>query len=181
RVRSATEPACSETPGTDFITDGGLTFPNPSWRSTFHANDMHCPLTSPVRYIDPAQTIDPFSDGTVPFGYDSRETFDRIVYGVYTSAGPDLHAGDWLRGCDTYMGHAIGCAYNPTNGTTSKGEFWGAIPGCEEQDCIDFASNEYHPLEWFPAYDTDLNDDGNVDDTDLLILMRDWGKVSGAG
>ena len=170
---------CDTSGDSNFATDGGLTFTDPGFRRTFYANDIHCPLTTPIKYIDPSQTIDPFSDGTVPFGYDSRYVSNGIVYGAYFSAGPDLNAGDWLRGCDTYMGRGIGCAYNPTNGTTSKGEFWGVIPGCEEEECINFAANEYHPVEWFPPYDTDLNDDGNIDETDLLILMQDWGKVSG--
>ncbi len=176
---------CDNTPDSSFPTDGGLTFSDPSFRRTFYASDIHGPLTTPIKYIDPGQTIDPFSDGTVPFGYDSRYVSAQqnipngIVYGAYFSAGPDLNAGDWLRGCDTYLGRGIGCAYNPTNGTMSKGDFWGVVPGCEDEDCIEFASNEYHPLEWFPPYTTDLDGDGNVNELDLLILMQDWGKVSG--
>ncbi|MCA9437916.1 MAG: prepilin-type N-terminal cleavage/methylation domain-containing protein [Candidatus Omnitrophica bacterium] len=182
RIRSATDPACTRFPGTDFATDGGLNFAlGPTFRETYYANNVHCPLTSPIRYLDPSQTIDPFSDGTVPFGYDSREVNSAISYGVFTSAGPDLSAGQWIRGCDTNMGLPVGCAYNPTNGTTSSGEFWSAISQCDGTNCPNLAANEFIPLEWLPTYDTDLNDDGNVDDTDLLILMRDWGKVSGAG
>ncbi len=32
-----------------------------------------------------------------------------------------------------------------------------------------------------PTYATDINLDGNIDAEDLLILLEDWGKVSGAG
>lgn len=177
RVRSATDPVCALNSDQNFTTDGGLVFGlGLGFRQAFYANEMHCPLTTPVRYIDPSQTIDPFSDGTVPFGYDSRFVSDRIEYGIFASAGPDLSAGEWVRGAGP-DGFAL--PYNPTNGLMSRGEYWGAVPGCDLSECTELLPNEYPIQEWFPSYDTDLDDSGTVDETDLLIFMQDWGKVSG--
>lgn len=111
--------------------DGGLEYLNVD-KCTFYATNMHCPLTSPIRYLQPNETIDTFSDGSIPIGFDSRAINDRIVYGAFWSAGPDRVAGDWARG-NTYNvdvdgdGLAEALPYNPTNGTTSRGELWGVV------------------------------------------------------
>jgi prepilin-type N-terminal cleavage/methylation domain-containing protein len=158
RARSAVSPVCSIQPDPD-ATEGGLVFPG--GRSSTYANGVHCPLTSPVQYISPEQTFDPFSDGTVPFGYDSREAsiFGSPValqYGGFFSAGPDKQAGDWVRGCDG----GTGCAFNPTNGVTSKGDFWGVVTECEYgsnpmQPCL--AENDF-PIQYhYPAGDSETS------------------------
>jgi type II secretory pathway pseudopilin PulG len=184
RVRSATNPVCSRFPDANFATDGGLTF-FPVDRARFYANNIHCPLTSPVAYVSYNETIDPFSDGTVPFGYDSREISAKIEYGVFSSAGPDKVAGDWIRGAGPdYNGDGWpnGLPYDPTNGTESRGEFWGAVSDCVEgasptHPCM--ADVEFVPRLWFPPWDSDINLDDKVDAQDLMILMQDWCKVSG--
>lgn len=159
RARSGASPVCSMIPDPKFATDGGLTFTVD--RRTFYSNGVHCPLTSPVRYISPEQTIDPFSDGTVPFGYESREHSDFMYpsglhYGAFFSAGPDLSAGEWMRGCDG----ATGCAYNPTNGIDSKGDFWGVITDCVYGSdpmlpCL--AENDF-PIQYhYPSIDQEMS------------------------
>jgi type IV pilus assembly protein PilA len=176
RVRSATSPVCSRNSDGDFATDGGLAFSVP--RRTFHGNGVHCPLTSPVQYISPDQTIDPFSDGTVPFGYDSRELSgpgyaSGLHYGAFFSAGPDKRAGDWVRGCDG----GTGCAYCPTNGVTSKGEFWGVVTDCVYGSdpmfpCI--AENDFPTQYLYPPGKSDITQDGRIDSRDLFQLLSDW-------
>jgi hypothetical protein len=117
--------------------DGGLTWRGDSlgdqrnFRRDYYANDIHCPLTSPIKYVEMQDLMDPFSDGTVPMGYDSRESGssgwpqynnkfpDTTAYGAYFSAGPDHFAGNWQDGDG--RGRR---AYSPTNGTKSSGEMW---------------------------------------------------------
>lgn len=99
--------------------DGGLTFLVD--RRTYYSNNVHCPLTTPIKYIEALELIDPFSDGTVPIGYDSYEDEnfgkfppDTISYCGYFSSGPDHEAGSW----------AARIPYSPTNGSKSSGELW---------------------------------------------------------
>jgi len=102
--------------------DGGLTFTGgQGMRRTYYANNVHCPLTTPTKYIDAIELIDPFSDGTVPLGYDSYEDeyfgkFPRgtVSYAGYFVSGPDRVAGDWM----------ARIPYSPTNGSKSSGEMW---------------------------------------------------------
>ncbi|MCA9416826.1 MAG: prepilin-type N-terminal cleavage/methylation domain-containing protein [Candidatus Omnitrophica bacterium] len=130
--------------------DGGLSYggdPNGNDRGfhqAFYAPNLHCPLTTPIRYIDGQATNDPWSDGTVPVGMDSREVDNVIKYSAYFVSGPDRHAGEWLRGCDNIAGKAVGCAYSPTNGTKSRGDLWFVVANDTQ-----FAKNEYIPLKTF--------------------------------
>ena len=129
---------------------GGLTFgsnPNgndPGFQANFYAPSVHCPLTTPIRFIDAKGTVDPWSDGTIPVGMDSREEDNKIMYSAYFVSGPDRHSGEWLRGCETYLGRGVGCAYNPTNGTKSRGDLWFVVA-----ENTAFAKNEYVPLRTF--------------------------------
>ena len=132
--------------------DGGLTFgsnPNsndPGFQATFYAPSLHCPLTTPIKFIDGLSTVDPWSDGTVPVGMDSRyiENEGGITYSAYFVSGPDRHNGEWLRGCDTYLNQAVGCAYSPTNGTKSRGDIWFVV-----HEKLDRAKLEYPLLRTF--------------------------------
>jgi prepilin-type N-terminal cleavage/methylation domain-containing protein len=128
RARKAINGPCTMTANCNFGgRDGGLVFDVD--RCTFYANNLHCPLTSPIRYLQPNETVDTFSDGTVPIGFDSREINHKIIYGAFFAAGPDKHAGQWIRGAGitTPDGCPKGLPYSPTNGTTSFGEFWGVV------------------------------------------------------
>jgi prepilin-type N-terminal cleavage/methylation domain-containing protein len=130
RSRVAINGPCSLFADTAFGTDGGLTFL--ADRGTFYANNMHCPLTTPIAYLPGDTTIDIFSDGSVPIGYDSRAISDKIVYGAFWSAGPDRIAGHWGRFCPGCVdvggdGCVEGLPYSPTNGTKSIGELWGVV------------------------------------------------------
>jgi prepilin-type N-terminal cleavage/methylation domain-containing protein len=123
---------CSRNPDQVFGTDGGVQFIVS--RSTFYANNMHCPLTTPIPYLPAESTFDIFADGTVPIGYDSRadNSKNKIYYAAYWSAGPDRIAGDWVRGGPASVDvHGDGCPeglpYSATNGTTSRGELWGVV------------------------------------------------------
>ncbi|MCA9433542.1 MAG: prepilin-type N-terminal cleavage/methylation domain-containing protein [Candidatus Omnitrophica bacterium] len=136
----ATGPCPIFSPGV--LGDGGLSFgsdPNgndTNFQGTFYAPSVHCPLTTPIQFIDGTSTVDPWSDGSVPVGMDSRYcggsepgtscegVVDKIVYSAYFVSGPDRHSGEWLRGCDNYLGRGVGCAYSPTNGTKSRGDLW---------------------------------------------------------
>lgn len=175
RARSATNPVCSMEPDDDFSTDGGLDFS--AYRRNHYADGIHCPLTTPIAYISPHQTIDPFSDGTVPFGYDSREITGGIAYGGFFSAGPDKVAGHWVRGCMVWNGRSIGCPYSPTNGLASKGEFWGIVTECvygsnPSDPCL--AEKEFPYQHLYPAVGSDITSDGRTDVRDLYVLIRDW-------
>ncbi|MCA9414116.1 MAG: prepilin-type N-terminal cleavage/methylation domain-containing protein [Candidatus Omnitrophica bacterium] len=130
RMRSEVRPVCSPQPDREFNTDGGLTFIVP--RRNFYSSGVQCPLTTPIEYLPPNKVLDPFGDGTVPLGYDSREMSVRgktqIVYGASWSAGPDRIAGDWLRWNSKIDVNRDGCnealPYSPTNGSRSRGELW---------------------------------------------------------
>lgn len=170
RVRSVTEPVCSFNFDFAFATDGGLQFV--AGRRDYYANDIHCPLTTPVAYISHIQTLDPFSDGTVPFGYDSRYIQNEIAYGGFFSAGPDLVAGDWISRVP----------YCPTNGSTSRGEFWSLVSDCEAgsdplNPCV--ADTDGYPTRTvFPPPTADLNGDNRMNAEDLFVFLSDWQKSS---
>jgi prepilin-type N-terminal cleavage/methylation domain-containing protein len=130
RMRSAKRPVCSPNRDLVFGTDGGLTFIVP--RQDFYSSGIQCPLTTPIPYLPSSKVMDPFGDGSVPLGYDSREMpvqgRDLIVYGTSWSAGPDKVAGDWFRWFSPIDVNNDGCPealpYSPTNGTRSRGELW---------------------------------------------------------
>ncbi|MCA9445422.1 MAG: prepilin-type N-terminal cleavage/methylation domain-containing protein [Candidatus Omnitrophica bacterium] len=125
----------------------------------FYSPNIHCPLTTPIRYLDPLDVTDPWGDGSVPVGMDSREIASNdipgrslspengstIVYAAYFISGPDRSEGEWQRGCEIWNGRGIGCAYSPTNGTKAKGDIWMVISTVDN----DFAKNEYVPLRTF--------------------------------
>ena len=105
--------------------DGGLIWPDDGGgaRRDFYSDDIHCPLTTPIKFIDAAELMDPFSDGTVPFGMNSRENdstngpwlgkfYDTVAYNAFYSAGPDRVVRQWH------------IPYSPTNGTRSAGDLW---------------------------------------------------------
>ncbi|MCB9767158.1 MAG: prepilin-type N-terminal cleavage/methylation domain-containing protein [Candidatus Omnitrophica bacterium] len=79
----ATGPCPIFSPGV--LGDGGLSFgsdPNgndTNFQGTFYAPSVHCPLTTPIQFIDGTSTVDPWSDGSVPVGMDSR-----LLWGVRT-------------------------------------------------------------------------------------------------
>ena len=106
---------------------GGLEF-IVSQKPNYGAN-LHCPLTTPNKFIDANSFHDPWSDGTIPIGYDSRRSRTTggetriILFGSYFVAGPDRIAGHWYR---DYPGNlnGKGLSYNPTNGTRSTGDLW---------------------------------------------------------
>lgn len=150
-----------------------------STQMVFYAPNIHCPLTTPVRYLSDNETFDPFGDGTVPFGLDSYpvESTDtiryRIDYGTIASAGPDKIAGHWNRtwtsmtGCPrgSYPDRAL--PYSPTNGSKSCGELWTVVSACSstipETTCwadVHYPTRDQLGLE-FPESDQDgdgLND-----------------------
>lgn len=102
------------------------------FQRNFYSPGVHCPLTTPVKYIDASSTVDPWSDGSVPVGMDSRfigsgDNPKGIIYSAYFVSGPDRTAGHWLRGSGPDIdgdGCPNGLPYSPTNGTKSNGEFW---------------------------------------------------------
>ncbi|MCA9439776.1 MAG: prepilin-type N-terminal cleavage/methylation domain-containing protein [Candidatus Omnitrophica bacterium] len=149
RVRSATSPICAWD-GEVLEGDRGLTFEfnELNFKRWHYASGIYCPLTTPVQYIDQDKLFDPFGDGTIPHGYDSKEVaewsvFEKdsagnltplpsservIVYGGIFSAGPDRIAGDWL-------GHQFkALPYSPTNGLKSRGELWAIVPNLEDDE-----------------------------------------------
>ncbi|NUN98524.1 MAG: prepilin-type N-terminal cleavage/methylation domain-containing protein [Candidatus Omnitrophica bacterium] len=113
---------------------GGLKFPDTGFQQNFYSPGLHCPLTSPIKFIDAESTVDPWSDSSVPVGMDSRyispgggDNPRGIIYSAYFVSGPDKIAGDWVRGNGPDIngdGCPDGLPYSPTNGTWSRGEFW---------------------------------------------------------
>jgi prepilin-type N-terminal cleavage/methylation domain-containing protein len=127
---------------------GGLTFIVS--QDTFYAANLHCPLTTPMKFMDAAKTVDPWSDGTIPVGMDSRyevpagargDSPKYILYSAYFVSGPDRIAGHWLRGSDP---RGIGLVYSPTNGTRSMGDLWMVAA-----NDATFAKREYVPLSTY--------------------------------
>ncbi|MCG3199119.1 MAG: hypothetical protein GHCLOJNM_03628 [bacterium] len=114
---------------------GGLDFPGSGeFQKNFYAPSVHCPLTTPIKFVDAASTVDPWSDGTVPVGMDSRylglsgDDPKKLIYSAYFVSGPDRVPGDWQRGTGSVDWGGDGCMdgtpYSPTNGTKSRGELW---------------------------------------------------------
>lgn len=123
--------ACScYSPG-DPPTTGSVRFVNGP--SGFYSLGMLCPLTTPMKYLNANEIMDPFGSMMIPHGYDTVPTSTtKIGYGAIFGMGPDLVAGDWRRGIgltiDTnHDGIREGLPYNPTNGTKSRGDFWRVI------------------------------------------------------
>jgi hypothetical protein len=93
----------------------------------FYVKGVFIPLTTPVSYLS-SVPIDGFSK-VVPYGFDTRETPSNtgmIAYFTVMSCGPDKTDGDWYRGNNPQTG--MGCHYDPSNGTISRGDIWRALP-----------------------------------------------------
>lgn len=136
RACSCTQPPLlSNRPGIKFLASQG----------EYYAAGIHCPLTSPIKYMGSASTTDPFGGGVFPHGYDAYPDPVRAghyAYGAIFGIGPDYIAGDWLRGTQYTIdtdgdGLAEGLPYNPTNGTNSHGDFWRVI-------ATDLQTAKYH-------------------------------------
>lgn len=126
--------------------------------ANFYAPNIHCPLTTPIKYIEARDTTDPWGDGTIPIGMDSRELqyhpvtgrrlgIDNgaaIVYSAYFVSGPDRNCGDWYRD-GPHNTNGRGTPYSATNGTKSWGDLWMVIATTDTA----FARNEYNPLRTF--------------------------------
>lgn len=178
RVRNVDHPVCAQMQ-TRWKTCGSGPLSTAVPGSPFHAVDMHCPLTSPVLYIEPEATLDPFTDDCFGFGYDSRHLGLRITYGVFSSVGPDRIVNQWLRG----TAGSVGLPYSPTNGTQSRGDYWGTVAACDQPetqfpDC-NVVDSEFPLRRVYPNWETDISGDGIVDNEDLLMLLADWNRVSG--
>ncbi|NUN96272.1 MAG: prepilin-type N-terminal cleavage/methylation domain-containing protein [Candidatus Omnitrophica bacterium] len=115
--------------------EGGLDFPGSGeFQKNFYAPSVHCPLTTPIKFVDAAVTVDPWSDGTVPVGMDSRylglsgDDPKKLIYSAYFVSGPDRAPGDWQRGTGPSNMDGDPCPnglpYSPTNGTKSRGDLW---------------------------------------------------------
>ena len=146
------------------LSKGGLQFIGDSTNAvgdtqrTFYAPQVHCPLTTPQKFIDASKCGDPWSDGTVPVGMDSRYDIGNakggdnpkwIRYCAYFVAGPDRISGHWNRGFGAHGGcpaNSTGKAlsYAPTNGTRSCGELWFTLT-----TDLQFTKREYDPLNSF--------------------------------
>ena len=99
-----------QTADMEFIVDDGF-YTLAQWR----------PLSTPVAYLTTG-LIQAFSR-VVPYGQDTREINNSIVYWVILSGGPDRTNGDWYRGAfGNYSGQGI--PYDATNGTVSRGDIW---------------------------------------------------------
>lgn len=187
---------CSATP-TKPTSKGGLMFMGDSddsignTQTIVYSPAIYCPLTSPVRYIADNQTFDPFSDGTVPFGYDSKLVASssdpysmEITYGVFSSAGPDRVAGHWYQGWFSMSGCPLGDSeanralpYSPTNGSNSCGELWGLVSLCgvDESGCL--ADSNYQPRQNFGPEFPESDEDGDG----LNTVIESRGPNNGDG
>ena len=85
-------------------------------------------LTTPVAYMT-FRPIQAYSHN-VPYGLDTRGydtganppiAWGDIVYWVILCGGPDRNNGEWYRGNNP---DRMGCPYDPTNGTISRGDIW---------------------------------------------------------
>lgn len=131
---------------------------NSSRTRAHYSPNIHCPLTTPIKYLDAQYTSDPWGDGSIPIGMDSREidkfaipgrslspeNGSTLVYAAYFVAGPDRIEGDWLR-WSKYNVNGRGAPYSATNGTKSHGELWLVVSTVDTQ----FAKSEYDPLKTF--------------------------------
>ncbi len=161
----------------------------------FYAPNMHCPLTSPVRYVSDNETMDPFSDGTIPLGYDSYPVDTtttlryRIDYGMVASAGPDKIAGHWnrswtsMKGCPRGDYPDMALPYSPTNGSKSCGELWTVVSACSptisETTC--WADEHYSTRDHFgPEFSPqDVDDDGVGNAIEAQAVNGGDGNVDG--
>ncbi len=130
RVCSCTQPPLA--------TYRGITFLDGIQPGEYYSRGIHCPLTSPIKYMSDGSTADPFGDGFLPHGYDAFPEIRNNIstghysYGAIFGVGPDRVAGDWLRGTKYTIdvdgdGIQEALPYNPTNGTNSRGDFWRII------------------------------------------------------
>jgi hypothetical protein len=88
--------------------------------SNFYTFAQWRPLSTPIAYV----TLYPIQGGfsrNVPYGQDTREIADYIVYWVILCGGPDRDNGDWYRGNNP---NNMALPYDPTNGTISSGDIW---------------------------------------------------------
>lgn len=118
--------------GLQYISDNALSVGDT--QRSFYSPSLHCPLTTPIKFLDAASTVDPWSDGTIPVGMDSRyitpgggDNPRGIIYSAYFISGPDRLAGHWQRGRGPDLdgnGCPNGLPYGPTNGTKSEGDLW---------------------------------------------------------
>jgi len=139
--------------GLSFVGDGATAVGD--MQRTYYAPDMHCPLTTPIKFVIPAALVDIWSDGSVPVGYDTRyfgtggtDDPKYIRLAAYFVSGPDRVAGHRqlggvaTGGCPAWSGKAL--PYDPTNGTVSCGDLWVVIAMDKNQ-----ARMEYDPLRSF--------------------------------
>ncbi|MCG3199694.1 MAG: prepilin-type N-terminal cleavage/methylation domain-containing protein [Candidatus Omnitrophica bacterium] len=140
--------------GLEFINDaGGL--PG-EYQLKYNGPGLHCPLTSPVRYVELDATREPWSDGSVSMGYDtlyfgdnSPEDIRGIRLGVYFASGPDKITGHREGNCPAWKGcppcdPGKAMVFNPTNGTKSCGDLWVVVTTNTAQ-----AKLTYNPLRTF--------------------------------
>lgn len=108
--------------------------------SGFYSPGILCPLTTPMKYLNSSEIMDPFGNKVIPHGYDTvpfgtnPPKFDniKIGYGAVFGMGPDQVAGDWRRDMGVTIdtnrdGLREGLPYSATNGTNSRGDFWRVI------------------------------------------------------
>ena len=128
-----------------------LTFNFRYSKGDYYAPNIHCPLTTPIKYIDGHSMSDPWGDGSIPVGMDSRqvnplafpgrklsdENGSTLAYNAFFVCGPDRNCGDWAS--------FDGRAYSATNGTKSVGDLWMVISPVNTQ----YAKSEYKPLKTF--------------------------------
>jgi prepilin-type N-terminal cleavage/methylation domain-containing protein len=156
-VSSINVPCPTNTP--PIFSKGGLDFAGDppgtvgSLQRNYYGPNVHCPLTTPIKFVDAAVLVDPWSDSTIPVGYDDYEESTgmddnpgHILYGAYFVSGPDKVAGQWYRGygaagkCPANVtGKSVG--YSPTNGTTSCGDMWVVVANDTKK-----AREHYDPL-----------------------------------
>ncbi len=101
--------------------------------SSFYSSGILCPLTTPMKYLNATEIMDPFGNKVIPHGYDTVPTTpSKLGYGAVFGMGPDQIAGDWRRNMGVTLdtnkdGTREGLPYSPTNGTNSRGDFWRVI------------------------------------------------------
>ncbi|MFH1741297.1 MAG: prepilin-type N-terminal cleavage/methylation domain-containing protein [bacterium] len=97
--------------------------------STIHFNgQIFQQLTTPVNYMN-SIPVDPFARG-VFYGYEDRDCANTIgSHWLVFAAGPDGDFGDWVD-------NRKAKPYIPSNGITSNGDIWRAVPlrGGEHQN-----------------------------------------------
>lgn len=98
-----------------------------NWQADFFTQWVWSHVTTPVSYTTMSMIQGAFSHN-VPYGLDTREINNGIVYWVILCGGPDRDNGDWFRGNNPQhrgeFGQNMAVPYDPTNGTVSNGEIW---------------------------------------------------------